>query len=348
MAEAWGDSPLLNDLLKQVSRSFYLTLRVLPKGVRPQIGLAYLLARATDTVADTEIVPVASRLATLESLRNRILGLSSDSIDLSAFCAAPEAALAHAGSNAERYLLTQIEAALGLLDHCSLTDREHIRRVLSTITTGQQLDLERFGAATENQIVALNSAEELDDYTYRVAGCVGEFWTRICRTNLFPDRLVDEARLLEQGIRFGKGLQMVNILRDLPKDLRQGRCYLPRPELLQQGLQPEALLHASNIGRLRNVYDRHLAQANRLLDDGWQYTCSLPTDQIRVRLACAWPVLIGLRTLARLRHTNVLDVNKRVKISHSEVRSLILSSVVLYPFRSAWKRLPEKARAVTA
>ncbi len=42
----------LNDLLKRTSRSFYLTLRVLPAAVRPQIGLAYLLARTTDTVAD--------------------------------------------------------------------------------------------------------------------------------------------------------------------------------------------------------------------------------------------------------------------------------------------------------
>jgi len=45
-----------NDLLKATSRSFYLTLRVLPAAVRSQIGLAYLLARTTDTIADTELV----------------------------------------------------------------------------------------------------------------------------------------------------------------------------------------------------------------------------------------------------------------------------------------------------
>jgi farnesyl-diphosphate farnesyltransferase len=49
----------LTDLLKATSRSFYLTLRVLPAAVRPQISLAYLLARTTDTIADTEIVPLA-------------------------------------------------------------------------------------------------------------------------------------------------------------------------------------------------------------------------------------------------------------------------------------------------
>ena len=71
------NSELLTRLLKQVSRSFYLTLRVLPRAIRPQIGLAYLLARTTDTIADTEIIPVAQRLAALQQLRERILGQSS-------------------------------------------------------------------------------------------------------------------------------------------------------------------------------------------------------------------------------------------------------------------------------
>ena len=35
----------------------YLTLRVLPIGMRDPAGLAYLLARAADTIADTSLVP---------------------------------------------------------------------------------------------------------------------------------------------------------------------------------------------------------------------------------------------------------------------------------------------------
>ena len=42
--------------------------------------------------------------------------------------------------------------------------------------------------ASPEKIVALETPSELDDYTYRVAGCVGEFWTRICRIHLFPQR----------------------------------------------------------------------------------------------------------------------------------------------------------------
>ena len=80
-----ASADLLTDLLKNVSRSFYLTLRILPGAVRPQIGLAYLLARATDTVADTEIVGVEQRLEALHRLRARILGESSAALNFGEF-----------------------------------------------------------------------------------------------------------------------------------------------------------------------------------------------------------------------------------------------------------------------
>jgi hypothetical protein len=60
---------------------------------------------------------------------------------------------------------------------------------------------------------------------------------------------------------------------------------------------------------------------------------------IRVRLACAWPILIGVRTLARLRLENVLEAERRIKISRAEVRALVLRSILRYPFSGPWRRL---------
>src|ERR1700709_2023076 len=65
---------LLGPLLKGVSRSFYLTLRVLPAGMRDPIGPAYLLARAADTIADTSLIPPGQRLELLLSLRSQVNG----------------------------------------------------------------------------------------------------------------------------------------------------------------------------------------------------------------------------------------------------------------------------------
>src|ERR1017187_6150209 len=91
-----------DDLLKATSRSFYLTLRVLPARVRPQIGLAYLLARTTDTIADTELVPLDQRLEALQKLRERILGQTSAPLNFGELAR-------QQGSPAERVLLEKVE-----------------------------------------------------------------------------------------------------------------------------------------------------------------------------------------------------------------------------------------------
>jgi len=315
---------LLTRLLRDVSRSFYLTLRVLPPAVRSQIGLAYLLARTTDTIADTEIVPLEQRLAALATLRARILGESQELPALGELTK-------HQGLPAEQVLLQRIPEALNLLDQTETGDRQLIREVLDVITSGQVLDLQRFAGAGENRLFSLKNEAELDDYTYRVAGCVGEFWTKICRKHLFPEAELDETKLLAQGIRFGKGLQLINILRDLPRDLRQGRCYVPAESLARHGLEAAALLKPENEPKFRPLYDGYLALAGNHLAAGWVYTQTLPWPCVRVRLACAWPILIGARTLKRLQKEPVLDPKHRVKVTRTEVWTDILASVMLYP-----------------
>ncbi len=332
---AGTNADLLTDLLRRVSRSFYLTLKILPRSVRPQIGLAYLLARATDTVADTEIVEVDRRLDALARLRDRILGKSDAPLDFGRFAE-------EQGDPSERELLTRIEDGLRLLDGCSDADRALIRKVLTVIVSGQELDLRRFGAAGRDgtsQVVALETDEELDDYTYRVAGCVGEFWTKICRARVFPKARLDDEELLRNGVRFGKGLQLINILRDLRGDLEQGRCYLPADRLAELGLQPTDLLDAANESRMRPLFDECLVRAEAHLAAGWDYTLGLPWACPRVRLACAWPVLIGVRTLERLGGASILESVQKSKISRSELKGILLRSVLLYPLPFFWRGL---------
>ena len=337
---AVGSSDLLSSLLRDVSRSFYLTLRILPGGIGRPIGLAYLLARATDTLADTELVPVGERLAALDALRARIRGDRREPLDFSRIAGAQNAG----ASSAERRMLLRIEEAIAALGSMDSGDVSRIRQVLDVITGGQELDLKRFGSLPSGQVAALPDAAALDDYTYRVAGCVGEFWTRMCLAHLFTVDAASEPRLLRDGIRFGQGLQLVNILRDLPKDLAQGRCYLPADELAAVGLGPADLRDPTNELRLGPVYHRWLARADGHLDAGWAYTTSLPRGQVRMRLACAWPVLLGIRTLVKLRGGGVLDPSRRIKVSRAEVKAVLWRSVVRLPLGTWWDDLAPWAR----
>lgn len=320
----------LNSLLKATSRSFYLSMRVLPGAIRPQISLAYLLARTTDTIADTELVSVQDRLEALDALRARILGDSSQRLDFGQ--------LTQGNSlPAEKMLLDRVEEALRVLAELHANDRRIVQDVLRVITSGQELDLQRFAHASPQSIAALETEAELDDYTFRVAGCVGEFWTRVCRLHIFPDAPLDYELLVRNGIRFGKGLQLVNILRDIPRDLRKGRCYLPRETLATAGLSPADLLLPANHARFRPLYDKWLDAAEAHLAAGWEYINVLPGGEFRLRLATAWPNLFGVRTLRRLRQDNVLDDARRVKISRSEIYDMMVRSILLYPLRGAWR-----------
>jgi farnesyl-diphosphate farnesyltransferase len=329
---ASASNELLPHLLKDVSRSFYPTLRVLPGKIRTQIGLAYLLARTTDTIADTQLVPLDHRLQALQALHERILGTGEAPLDFGDFARRQDLP-------AERVLLEKIEASLTLLRNLTEADAQLVREVLSTIISGQELDLRRFAGASAEHVVSLRTDEELEDYIYRVAGCVGEFWTKMCRAHIFPKAPLDDTWLLENAVRFGKGLQLVNILRDVAADARQGRCYLPGEGLSALGLQPKDLLEPQNEPRLRPLYATYLERAEKHLLAGWAYTNALPRRSIRVRLACAWPILIGLETIKRLRAGKVLDPHQRIKVSRGDVRKLLWRSVVRYPWPRAWKAI---------
>jgi farnesyl-diphosphate farnesyltransferase len=332
----------MREILKEVSRSFYLTLRVLPAPVAAQIGLAYLLARATDTIADTRLIAGDKRLAVLQKMRAAICAAADQrEAEIPDFGESADAQELPAGRefDAESDLLKNIARLLQWLRIQTPADRILIRDLLEIISRGQEMDLSRFTGIPDGSIAALANEAELEQYTYSVAGCVGEFWTRICRAHLFPRAQLDDLWLLSRAVRFGKGLQLTNILRDLPGDLRNGRCYIPRTRLGEYQLQPETLLSPSAIDRFRPLLEDYIAQAEQDLAAGWEYTLALPWSSARVRLACAWPILIGIRTLAHLRSANVLDAQNPIKIARPEVHSLIWSSLIRYPSPAAWRYL---------
>jgi farnesyl-diphosphate farnesyltransferase len=153
---------------------------------------------------------------------------------------------------------------------------------------------------------------------------------------------LDDASLQHDGARFGKGLQMVNILRDIPQDLRKGRCYIPAEDLSRVGLEPARLLDAKTEPAFRPLYQEMLDIASAHLRAGWDYVNALPFGQARVRLACAWPVLLGAATLKKLRAETVLDPTRRVKVTRAEVRQILLGSTLRYPFKGAWNRQFER------
>ena len=102
------------------------------------------------------------------------------------------------------------------------------------------------------------------------------------------------------GVRFGKALQLTNVLRDVPRDLASGRCYLPADELAAAGLAPADLLEPANAGRARAVLVPWIRTALGHFEASETYLLATPRSCTRLRLAALWPILLGLATLERL------------------------------------------------
>ena len=303
-------------LLRSVSRSFYLSIRFLPAKLRDPIALAYLLARATDTIADTAELEPAERMSHLETLADLIQGQGDRNVarTLIVVVFAPLQK-----NTAERTLIEQLPNCLQWLDLMATEDRADIREVLAKINEGQILDVEQFGSSAT--VTALKTAADLDRYTYLVAGCVGEFWTAICSRHL-PEFSKQSGQYMKTlAVEYGKGLQLINVLRDIGADLQAGRCYLPADELHSLGITPADLRQKAALAQ--PVFEQWRQRAETGISAGVDYACAI--QPWRVRLATVLPALIGARTLALLRDAGSEAIAQRVKVPRAEVHRILFA-----------------------
>jgi farnesyl-diphosphate farnesyltransferase len=275
---------MMNDreILRRTSRTFYLTIRLLPRAVRDEVALAYLLARATDTIADTSTAPVGEPAALLRALRASLgneafTGYEADYWERSQ------------SLEAERALLRSLPALLARLQASEPAVRSLLQQVMDSILEAQIFDLERFSPGSDPL-----SSEELERYTYLVAGSVGEFWDHLCRLKLprfsnAPDKL-----MRTRARHYGQALQLVNILRDRRMDSALGRIYV----------------------RAEDV-PRWTEQARAWLRQGADYCTALRSG--RLRYATLLPALLGWRTLA-LNEAQSPAAITPVKVPRGEVR----------------------------
>ena len=289
-------------LLKAVSRSFYLSMVWLPPAMRRGIALGYMLARATDSVADTSTADASRRVEVLRQMGCAIAGeLPADEVKRLLRLLRGEMADAQS-KDSEAMLLRRFDECLEQLGQVSPEEQVLLRRVLSTIVEGQLWDLTYF--ADHHQV---ESEEDTRRYTYMVAGCVGEFWTDLGLATMGAVFCEPSRRELmaKAACRYGQGLQLVNILRDCEEDAARGRSYLCGSPVLW------------------------MSRAERYLNDGLDYARRL--GGFRLRFTAMIPALLGLKTLRLIAQR---AGKERVKITRGAVYASLLNAVWL----SAWRR----------
>ena len=284
------DTPGLDELLVKTSRTFALSIPMLPQPLRAEVGIAYLLFRIADTFEDAVGWRAERRIHALAEL-GELLADPGAAEARAAGWLAGRAAIPHDG-----YLELLAAAPRVLAAYASLrpaardTVREHLGRTLA----GMARFVDRGG---EPAGLVLADLEELRDYCYVVAGIVGEMLTDLFLLGL-PALEVAARDLRARARAFGEGLQLVNILKDSAVDRREGRCYLPA------GVPRDAVV----------------LLARRDLDRAAEYTQRLQDARAPRGLVAftALPVLLARQSLER-----VEERGEGAKLSRAEVLATV-------------------------
>lgn len=291
------------DILKGVSRSFYLSLRLLPRLMQGPLSLGYLLARASDTIADTEEVDVSLRVRCLSMFEEAMVDTAVRATLIESL---QEEFIDAQTNQKEQMLLKRLDDVFAWYDSSWEWVWIALKHLMNNILQGQILDLETFAVNGKGEI---SNDDDLLRYCYLVAGCVGEYWSEVgCQTDSEFSSL-DRDSLDKKGVAFGRGLQLVNILRDLPKDMHHGRSYLPG---VTKGNEAHMLREAK----------RWRAKARKLVAHGFDYGRSL--RQKRARVAVVLPALLAEETLDLLDSTDLEEWQNGVKVSRSTVRKCVV------------------------
>jgi farnesyl-diphosphate farnesyltransferase len=294
------------------------------------VAIGYLLARATDTVADTTALPLAERQTLLHLMTQAIAALRM-AIHNAAHCP-PDPSLCRATNRPARTRPDASPAAMpAAFAHPVGADQASVRQGAGPHhpgpTTGHDPLWNRPRQAS------LQTETELDDYTWLVAGCVGEFWTELCGRHLPGYSLLPQDEMKRIGREYGMGLQRLNIVRDMPAPIWQlgavtglSRPGEGGPDARRAGrsctptngqAMPDTAAKSTTGPALHPVAGHTQSQ----LADGMRYALAL--KPLRLRLASALPALIGARTVALLREAGPAALTQRIKMPRHEVRALL-------------------------
>jgi farnesyl-diphosphate farnesyltransferase len=273
-------------ILSSVSRTFALTIPLLPSIIEKVVGNTYLLCRIVDTIEDAaELNP-----QTKQKLSQLFLDVVLQKVPVEFFVQPCLEALNHYGNQDELDLIAHTPTVLRILHTCSGDDRAAVSRCVSIMSEGMSYF---HGKQTQ---VGLQNLQEFEKYCYVVAGVVGELLTTI-----FSNYSAEFAKRIQGhedlAIAFGQALQMTNILKDSPEDRARGVSWKP-VDMSQEQL---------------------LVIAYEKLQDSLNYILLIPKEELGIRRFCFLSFGLAVMTLAKIAKKKEISGKEEVKLSRKTV-----------------------------
>ncbi|MGH9356421.1 MAG: squalene/phytoene synthase family protein [Terriglobia bacterium] len=253
--------------------NFYYSFFFLPPEKRRAIEAVYAFARGGDDAADSQLEPAFAARA--------INGYRSQ---LDACFTRPPSELA---SSALRALAEAIQ-------------RYHIpRNPFDDLLAGLEMDL-----PTDHHPAGYLTFADLDVYCYRVASTIG-----LIAIEIFGYR---NPQTQEYAVVLGKALQMVNIMRDVQSDARQGRVYLPAEDLERFNVTAQQLKSGCYGPNFMNLMKFEADRARRFFREARRL---LPPEDRRSMTAAEIMAAIYWRLLGKIESRSYNVFGERIRLS---------------------------------
>lgn len=308
-------------LLPEVSRTFALSIEMLPDALRDAVRVSYLLCRVVDTIEDEPGLRPTERVALFDAFD---AVTREDALDPGAFAAACRA-LRLGATEPEGRLCAGADALFRAYRALPAAQREAVRPHVLEMSHGMRLTCARADGA--GGVLRLDDVPDLERYCYYVAGTVGELLTRLFEQAVPGLSEHARQRARAKAVSFGIGLQIVNIVKDVAQDAGRGVCYLPRAVAFEHGLDLSRVLEPASreaglavVRELCGVARAHLARAR-------EYVSCWPAEgdgSLGVRLFCAVPLALALATLREVEEgDDTLRAGAKPKVSRATVAAIV-------------------------
>jgi farnesyl-diphosphate farnesyltransferase len=324
------------EIFPAVSRTFALSIRLLPGELGDAVRYAYLICRIADTIEDEPKLPADEKASLLD-----LLSICFDD------AAAPGVLTARAAT------LEGDVRHLRLVQHTDLVfvafrglpapTRQHVRHWVQEMIAGMR----KFVLAYPRGI-RIQSLGEYKEYCYYVAGTVGFLLTDLWHDYVPSIDARRHAVLRDHCQAFAQALQTVNILKDVARDAEhENAIYIPEELLRRHGSAQTTILSLDRATQNQAALAPLMELAWRDLDQATAYLLAIPRRAFAIRIACALPLLFAYATLRDLtRRPGALARREVVKISRSEVKSLTVLSVLGAVSNRAMTALVDRTRRV--
>ncbi|HMB74163.1 MAG TPA: phytoene/squalene synthase family protein [Gammaproteobacteria bacterium] len=301
-------------ILPGVSRTFALTIPVLPERLADVVGNAYLLCRLADTIEDD----IALSDEQKSGFHERFVRIVEGAEEPGPFSAELAPLLAPGTLDDERGLVANTPRVIRVTREFSDGERAALTRCVRIMCTG----MPKFQRS--RSLDGLQDLPALDGYCYYVAGVVGEMLTELfCHYSAQIRQ--HRTRMMQLAVSFGQGLQMTNILKDVWDDRRGRTCWLPR-SVFGSGFDLRRLDELHDTPEFRTGLFELIGVAHAHLRNALDYTCLIPKNEVGIRRFCLWAIGLAVLTLRKIHRNPGYTASSQVKVSRRSVKATVVST----------------------